>query len=137
MICAMRPPACGAMATASASLPMWINSPGGSGCCATSSVALLAIRVQREDAAILVVAQFGDLHRAQMSDTIGKQRIVVVQPPLAIERHDGMVRGPAHHRCEDDASPCVWAIHVVGGRVAEPVSVAGGIRQVVLAAILV
>src|SRR5690606_8930895 len=115
-ICAMRPPACGAMSTDSGPSPIVSNGPGASGESAPAwagAAAASAIGLQGADTALGIVLQLGDLGRAQVGDAAGEQRVVVVQPPAPLELEDGVVRGPAHHRLEDAAAPGERPVRVV------------------------
>ena len=58
---------------------------------------------------------------------------MVEEPPLAAELHDGVVRGPAVDRGQDDALVGERAVRVVTDGVANLVRVAGGVAEVVLA----
>src|SRR4249919_1505994 len=98
-IWAMRPPAAGAISTASEPQARRISAPGASGSSAVSTEGVepssLCIRMNRRDPAGRVVAQRGHLDRAQMTLAAGQDRVVIEQVPVAAELADRMVRGPA------------------------------------------
>src|SRR5690606_20187229 len=135
-ICAMRPPACGAMSTDSAPSPIVSSGPGASGESAPTlagATTSSAIGLQGADAPFGIVLQLGDLGRAQVGDAAGKQGVVVVEPPAPLELQDRMVRGPADHRFEDAAAIGERPIRVVRHRPAQQMGVAGGVGQVIAA----
>src|SRR5690349_24613875 len=137
VICAMRPPASGATSTVNAPEPMRTSSPGGIGCRAPSiAVASFAIGVHRADASVRVVMQLGYLHRTQVGDAAGEQRVVVVQPPAAAELDDRMVRGPADHRGEDASLVDERAVGMVAHGIAQAMRVGGRVGGGVAALVL-
>src|SRR5690606_32182173 len=136
-IWATRPPAAGATSIETAPWARVSSGPGGSSVSGPWNAASAAIRVQGADAAVGLVVQLADLDRAQVGHAAGQHGVVVVQPPLAAELHDRVVRGPADHRGEDHAAVGERTVRIVGRGIAQLVGVAGGVRQVVRAVVLV
>ncbi len=62
---------------------------------------------------------------------------MVEQVPLALEFTDGVVRGPADHRSENDSLINERPVEMVARGVAQKVGVAGRIRELVFAVVFV
>lgn len=76
------------------------------------------------DFALLIILQRHDFQRAQVSDVVRGNTIVMEQVPLSLVLHDTMVGCPTNNRFKNDALIGEWAVRIVAYGVAQQVAVA-------------
>lgn len=76
------------------------------------------------DPPIGIVSQLHHFEASQPRFPTGGDTIVMKQVPFSFEFNNGMMRSPAHHRCEYDTLIRERAIRIVSNRVANAVGIA-------------
>ena len=72
-----------------------------------------------------------------MGDIVAGHAVVVAQVPLALELDNAVVGGPADDGIEDDSLIGEGSVRIVADGIAQVVAVASGVREIVLAVVLV
>jgi len=96
----------------------------------------LLLRLCQLDLALLIVDNLPDLDAAQVV-LPRNARVVVEKVPLALELRNRVVCGPSLDRLQDSVLVCEWSKRRVANGVCEVVGVTSGVREVVLALVLV
>ena len=87
--------------------------------------------------AIGVVEQALHLQGTQMGNIVGGYTVVIQQIPLPLKLYDAVVSCPTHYGLQNHTLIGEGAVRVIANGIAEQVTVAGRIREVVLTLILV
>ena len=72
-----------------------------------------------------------------MGDVVGGHAVVIAQVPLSLVFYDGVVGSPADDGFEDDTLITEWPVWVVANGIAQEMTVASGVGEIVLAIVFV
>lgn len=96
-----------------------------------------SLRLRQLNLALRIVNNLTSLDAAQVVVALAERGIVVEEVPLLLVLHNRVMCRPSNNWLEDTASICEGTVWAVANSVAEEVGIAGRVREVVLAVVLV
>ena len=98
---------------------------------------LLVYSVNCLNSAVFVVLELAYLEAVKAVDSLGRHAVVMEKPPFTFELHDTVVSGPAYHRSKNLSLVSERSIRIVSDSIADTVSIAGRVAEIILSVVLV
>src|SRR5690606_17580943 len=87
--------------------------------------ALISVRIDCNNLALIVVLQLSDFHCPQVSHTFGQRGVVVEKVPFAVNFTDRVVSCPTHDGGQNSATVGEGTVNIITNGVAQQVRITG------------